>query len=76
MNKNNLTLFLLNMKKITKALFILNFAIGIIIGSYIVFLLLNEEGIFDGSNKGVFFTVLVSLLTLFFFRNRLSKKIH
>lgn len=64
------------MKKTTKALFILNFAIGIIIGSYIVFLLLNEEGIFDGSNKGVFFTVLVSLLTLFFFRNRLSKKIH
>lgn len=56
------------MKNKRKYTFLVNSAIGFVVGFYIVYLVLDEKGIFEGSNKGVLFTVLSSLIALTFLR--------
>lgn len=56
------------MKNKRKYAFLVNSAIGFLVGFYIVYLALDEKGIVEGSNKGVLFTVLSSLIALTFLR--------
>jgi len=52
---------------------LINSSIGIVLGMYIVFIMLDEKGILEGSNKGVLFTVSSSLVCLVLLRILISK---
>ena len=53
--------------------FLTNVAIGIVLGIYIVYIMLDNRGLFEGSNKAVFFTISSSLVALVFLRILISR---